>query len=119
MPTPDPQLVYKVATRAAYRDAVKTGTYQGAPIDIQDGFIHFSTAGQLPETLSKHFAGQQELVLAAVPTEALGPALRWEVSRGGALFPHLYAPLSLSLVKWTAEIAVAPDGTCILPEDVR
>jgi uncharacterized protein (DUF952 family) len=116
---PSPEFIYKVAPRALWAAAETAGGFAGAPVDLADGFIHFSTAGQLAETLSKHFAGQSDLVLAAIRTEKLGPALKWEVSRGGALFPHLYAALDMAAVEWTVPLAVATDGSCTLPEAVR
>jgi uncharacterized protein (DUF952 family) len=116
---PNPQFIYKVAPRALWMAAETAGGFAGAPVDLADGFIHFSTAEQLAETLAKHFAGQSDLVLAAIRTERLGLALKWEVSRGGALFPHLYGALDMTAVAWTAPLAVAPDGTCDLPEAVR
>lgn len=100
-------LIYKVATRAQWQAAETTGTFTGAPVDLRDGYIHFSTAEQLPETLAKHFAGQRDLLLIEVEAEPLGDALRWEVSRGGARFPHLYAPLPVSAAVRVTEI-VAP-----------
>lgn len=91
------------------------GETPGAPIDVADGFVHFSTAEQTPETLARHFAGQRDLVLLACEAEAMGDALKWEVSRGGALFPHLYRPLRLSDVAWHRPIGW--DGTAhVLPE---
>ena len=78
----------------------KAGLYRGSALDIRDGFIHFSTAAQLGETAAKHFAGQTDLMLVAVDGDALGPALKWETSRGGDLFPHLYAALPLTAVRW-------------------
>jgi uncharacterized protein (DUF952 family) len=116
---PNPEFIYKVAPRALWAAAETAGRFAGAPVDLADGFIHFSTADQLAETLSKHFAGQADLVLAAIRTSALGPALKWEVSRGGARFPHLYAPLDMGTVAWTRPLAVAADGACELPEAVR
>lgn len=115
----DPAFIYKIATRAAYEAAMPSGSFAGMPIDFSDGYIHFSTAEQTGETLSKHFAGQSDLVLIAVRTSDVAGDLKWEVSRGGALFPHLYAKLPLSAVEWTAPIAVAADGSCILPEAMR
>jgi len=113
-------LIYKIATRAAYDAAAPTGSFAGMPIDFTDGYIHFSTAEQLAETLAKHFAGQSDLVLIAVRTADVTANLKWEVSRGGALFPHLYGgPLTLTAVEWTAPIAVAADGSCALPEAMR
>lgn len=86
-------LIYKIAPAALWREAERAGLFAGAPVDLADGFIHFSTAAQAPETAAKHFAGQRDLLLIAVEADALGAALRWEVSRGGALFPHLYGAL--------------------------
>ena len=82
-------LVYKIVPAALWRDAQVAGAFRGAPVDLADGFIHFSTAGQARETAAKHFAGQEGLLLVAVDAAALGAALRWEPSRGGGLFPHL------------------------------
>ncbi len=72
----------------------------GAPIDVADGYVHFSTADQVAETATRHFKGERDLVILALDADALAPALRWEPSRGGALFPHLYAPLRLADVLW-------------------
>ena len=91
-------LIYKILSRAAWDAAAAAGVFAGAPVDIADGFIHFSTAGQAVETAAKHFAGQSDLVLVAFDAAALGDKLKWEPSRGGDLFPHLYAPLSLNHV---------------------
>ena len=85
-------LVYKILPRGEWDAALEAGVFLGSAVDVQDGFIHFSTAGQWRETLEKHFTGQGDLLLVAVEAEALGPELKWETSRGGALFPHLYAP---------------------------
>ena len=113
----DQTLIYKIATRAAYPPA-ETGTgFAGMPIDAQDGYMHFSTAEQLRETLRLHFAGQDDLVLLAVRTQDLGADLVWEPSRGGQLFPHLYGgPLKSSAIAWTAPLSVAADGSCVIPE---
>lgn len=93
-------LIYKILRDAEWRDLLAKGETAGAPIDLADGFVHFSTAAQAPETVARHFAGERGLVLLALDADALGPALRWEPSRGGALFPHLYAPLRLADVLW-------------------
>lgn len=114
-----PNLIYKVAPFSLWQSAEAAGVFTGAPVDLADGFIHFSTAGQLRETLARHFAGQGDLMLAAVNAAELGDALRWEVSRGGDLFPHLYVPLDLKAVAWTTPIAVAADGSVDLPEALR
>ncbi|MBX9826614.1 MAG: DUF952 domain-containing protein [Xanthobacteraceae bacterium] len=90
--------IYKICTAAEWHDAMRAGAYRGSAADHKDGFIHFSTAQQAPETASKWFAGQRDLVLVAVDGDALGARLKWEPSRGGALFPHLYGDLELSAV---------------------
>lgn len=111
-------LIYKIF-RAAEADAfAQDERTRGAPVDLADGYIHFSTAAQLPETLAKHFAGETGLVLMALESETLGPELRWEPSRGGQLFPHLYRSLELADVAWRAAIAEGPEGH-VLPGGVR
>ncbi|MBU1307271.1 MAG: DUF952 domain-containing protein [Alphaproteobacteria bacterium] len=118
MSTPD--LVYKIATTSAFVPARGTPSFAGMPIDAQDGYIHFSTADQLAETLRLHFAGQADLVLLAVRSADLGAGLVWEASRGGALFPHYYGgPLPTAAIAWEAPISVADNGSCDLPEAVR
>ncbi len=92
-----PTTAYKILT-ADQVTALETGSFAGAPVDLADGYIHMSTPGQLTETANKHFAGQDNLWVAAVDLEALGDAIKWEVSRGGAEFPHIYAALPLSAV---------------------
>jgi uncharacterized protein (DUF952 family) len=84
---------------------VRTGVYEGSPVDLADGFIHFSTAAQAAETAGRHFQGQTGLVVLAVQAETLGTALKWEPSRGGALFPHLYGRLPVACV---IEVSEAP-----------
>lgn len=90
--------IFKIVRAEEWQQARDAGTYHGAPVDRADGFIHFSTADQVEETAAKHFAGQTDLLLVAVDPEALGADLRFEPSRGGALFPHLYAALSMTAV---------------------
>jgi len=109
-------LVYKICEAASWREAERTGTFGGAGIDVADGYIHFSAADQLAETAARHFAGRSDLVLVAVDADRLGSALKWEVSRGGALFPHLYGPLPLTAVRWVKALRPGPDGRQILPE---
>lgn len=118
-PLTNPELVYKIATADVVAAAHGKGIFPAMPIDAADGYIHFSTAPQLPETLSLYFAGQDNLVLLAVRTFDLGNALVWEPSRGGQLFPHAYGEVSPSAVAWTAVISVASDGSCPLPADVQ
>ncbi|KKB76890.1 dihydroorotate dehydrogenase [Devosia soli] len=115
-----PELIYKITTASAFAPARQSGQFHGMPIDAEDGFMHFSTAAQLRETLRLHFAGQSGLVLLAVRTDELGDQLVWEPSRGGDLFPHLYGgPLLTSAIVWQESISVAEDGSCTLPEGVR
>lgn len=93
-------LIYKVFRAGEWAELAAAGETRGAPVDRADGYVHFSTAGQLPGTLAKHFAGETGLLLLAVDAEAAGEALRWEPSRGGALFPHLHRPLALADLLW-------------------
>ncbi len=104
------QLVYKICPHALWQDAERAGVFRGAPIDREHGFIHFSAAEQVVETAARHFAGEAGLVLVAVEAAALGAALRWEPSRGGALFPHLYGDLPLDAVRWVKPLPLGPDG---------
>ena len=108
-------LIYKIFTAEQWDALDHNGETLGAPIDLADGYIHFSTAEQAEETVAKHFAGQTGLVLAAVEADALGDALRWEPSRGGALFPHLYAPLKRDDIVSAKQLLVGPDDTHIFP----
>jgi uncharacterized protein (DUF952 family) len=103
-------LIYKICPRALWQEAERDGVFRGAPVDRADGYIHFSTGGQAAETAARHFSGQQDLVLVAVEAAALGAELRWEPSRGGALFPHLYGDLPLSAVAWVRPLVLGPDG---------
>ncbi|MFA6265736.1 MAG: DUF952 domain-containing protein [Pseudolabrys sp.] len=107
--------VYKVCPAPLWHEAENKGVFAGAAIDFADGYIHFSTADQLTETLGKHFAGQQDLLLIEVDGDRLGASLKWEPSRGGALFPHLYAPLDLIAVTTVAPLLLDADGRHILP----
>jgi uncharacterized protein (DUF952 family) len=108
--------IYKICERTAWEDAETAGRYAGPPVDRSDGFIHFSTASQLPGTAAKHFAGLSDLMLVAVDGAALGGALKWEPSRGGELFPHLYAALPLSAVLWARPLADEIEGRRAFPE---
>ncbi|PTE07161.1 DUF952 domain-containing protein [Mesorhizobium helmanticense] len=104
------QIIYKIVPEALWREAEGNRSFTGAPVDLADGFIHFSTAGQARETAAKHFAGQTGLLLIAIDASRLGEALRYEVSRGGALFPHLYGPLDLKAVLWVRPLPLGADG---------
>jgi uncharacterized protein (DUF952 family) len=108
--------IYKICERSLWDAAVRAGVFAGAPVDLRDGFIHFSTAGQVTETAARHFAGIPDLVLVAIDAEKLGATLKWEVSRGGALFPHLYAPLPLGAVQWSRPLPLGADGRHVFPE---
>lgn len=116
MNEPKPDLIYKILTTALWEQVGPEDDVPGMPIDIQDGYMHFSTAAQLRETLRLHFKGQKELMLLAVRVEEVGDALKWEVSRGGAAFPHLYAPLAAKQVSWSAPTSVSETGDADLPE---
>lgn len=107
-------LIYKIFRSPEWAELRAQGETQGAPVDLADGFIHFSTLEQAPETAAKHFAGADDLMLAAVETERLGDALKWEPSRSGALFPHLYRALKLSDVAWAQPLPLA-DGAHQFP----
>jgi len=110
--------IYKVVTAGAWQDARQKGVYEGSADDKRDGFIHFSTAEQLAETLRKHYAGARDLLLLYVNARSIEPAeaLRWEPSRGGALFPHLYGSLPLAAVERVEALAVDDQGLHLLPE---
>ncbi|WP_323038185.1 DUF952 domain-containing protein [Pararhodobacter sp.] len=109
--------IYKIFRRPEWDAFAAAGRTDGAPIDLADGYIHISTSAQVAETAAKHFAGQRDLVLVALDTEALGDALRWETSRGGALFPHLYRPLVIADVVWDKSLPLGAAGH-IFPEGV-
>jgi uncharacterized protein (DUF952 family) len=109
-------IIYKISDVALWNEAEYAGVFSGAPVDVADGFIHFSTAAQAAETAARHFAGRSDLVLVAVDADALGAGLRHEPSRGGALFPHLYGTLALSAVRWVKPLPLGPDGRHMFPE---
>ncbi|GAA0259970.1 hypothetical protein LNAOJCKE_2594 [Methylorubrum aminovorans] len=111
-------LVYKICPRDLWRNAEALGRFTGAPVDHADGFIHFSTADQVVETAARHFAGQDDLLLVAVEGDDLGPALRFEPSRGGALFPHLYGDLPLSAVRSVTALPLDPEGRHVFPAEI-
>lgn len=111
-------LIFKICHERAWRDATQRGNYSGSDKDRQDGFLHFSTQTQLLGTLQKWYATATGLILVAVAADTLGPNLKWDPSRDGALFPHLYGPLPLSAVVYTAPITRDANGDFILPEFV-
>ena len=108
--------IYKIVPASLWQRAKDAGIFEGAAIDLTDGFIHFSTASQARETAARHFAGQTDLLIVAVDGRALGDELVYEPSRGGDLFPHLYAALPLSAVLWEMPLPLGPDGTHHFPE---
>jgi uncharacterized protein (DUF952 family) len=103
-------IVYKIVATEEWEAAETAGAFIGAAIDRADGFIHFSTSEQAPETAAKWFGGRGDLTLAAIDAEALGDDLCWEPSRGGALFPHLYRALPMSAVVWSRPLPLGSDG---------
>jgi uncharacterized protein (DUF952 family) len=111
--------VFKVVHPAEWDAAVRAGRYPGSEKDRADGFLHFSTAEQLEATLARYYADERALVIVAACAEALGPALRFEPSTAGALYPHLYAELPLTAVRWSVAIARGADGAFALPDLMR
>jgi uncharacterized protein (DUF952 family) len=110
--------IYKICEAAQWAEAKCGDEFRGSAVDLADGFIHFSTASQAAETAAKHFAGMAALVLVAVAAEALNGALKWEPSRGGALFPHLYGVLPMTAVRWTKPLPLGADGTHVFPAEM-
>jgi uncharacterized protein (DUF952 family) len=110
--------IYKICDAARWAEAERVGEFRGSAVDRADGYIHFSTAGQVAETAAKHFARMPDLVLAAVAAEELSGALKWEPSRGGALFPHLYGALPMAAVRWTKPLPLDAGGAHVLPPEL-
>ena len=109
------EMIYKIVPDRLWRDAVAKGRFGGSPVDAKDGFIHFSTALQVRETAAKHFAGVADLVIVAVSSADIGPQLRWEPSRGGDLFPHLYSDLPMAAVRWMKPLPLDATGQHVFP----
>jgi uncharacterized protein (DUF952 family) len=109
-------MIYKICPLLIWREAECQGSFPGAGIDRRDGYIHFSTAGQLRETAARHFAGQEGLALVAVDESVLGPALKWEPARDGSFFPHLYGDLTLAAVRWVKPLPLDADGRHLFPD---
>lgn len=110
------RIIYKIVPRELWQRARDEGVFRGAAIDLNDGYIHFSTAVQAVETAARHFAGVEDLLLVAVDAASLGEALRFEPSRGGDLFPHLYANLPLDAVLWEKPLPLGAGGLHVFPE---
>ena len=115
----NPEFIYKVTSREVFDASLAAGRFVGMPVDHADGYLHFSTAAQLRETLRLYFAGQSDLVLFALKALDFGAELRWEPSRGGALFPHLFGDLPMSAMTESTTISVAADGNVQLPDWVK
>ncbi len=110
--------IYKIVTSAQWAAAEKVGRFTGAPIDIADGYVHMSTAGQVRETAAKHFAGQDDLLLVTLDPALMGGQLKWEPSRGGALFPHLYGPLEMEAVLTVCRLPMDAAGRHLFPDGI-
>jgi uncharacterized protein (DUF952 family) len=107
--------IYKICEKGQWAQAEREGVFGGSAVDYADGYIHFSTADQVAATAAKHFAAMSGLVLVAVDADELGDAVRWEASRGGALFPHLYGALPLTAVRWVRPLRLDDDGRHVFP----
>ncbi|ARQ00287.1 DUF952 domain-containing protein [Pseudorhodoplanes sinuspersici] len=108
-------IIYKIVPASLWQDAQEAGVFAGSEVDLRDGYIHFSTAQQVVETAAKHFAGQRDLVLLHIDADLLGDALKWEPSRGGALFPHLYDKLDVAQVLCVDPLPLGDDGRHVFP----
>jgi uncharacterized protein (DUF952 family) len=108
-------LIYKICDVALWRDAERRQKFAGAAVDLADGYIHFSAADQIADTAQLHFCGKRGLVIVAVCADALGAALKWEPSRKGAAFPHLYGDLPLTAVRWVKPLPLGADGRHLIP----
>lgn len=108
--------IYKICPADLWQAAVKAGVFAGSPVDLADGFIHFSSTSQVKETAVKYFAGARDLVLVAFNDADLGAAVRYEPSRGGDLFPHLYGPLDPRAALWAKPLPVGADGVHVFPD---
>jgi uncharacterized protein (DUF952 family) len=111
--------IYKICEAAEWAEAESGGEFRGSAVDLADGYIHLSTASQLAETAAKHFARRPGLVVVAVAAEDVSAILKWEPSRGGALFPHLYGVLPMAAVRWVKPLPLDPGGTHRLPPELR
>lgn len=109
-------IIYKICECEQWMQAEIAGVFHGSDVDIEDGYIHFSSAGQVKETAEKHFSGLDKLVLIAVDSTALGDGLKYEVSRGGALFPHFYGILPMKAVVWVKSLRIGDDGAFLIPD---
>jgi uncharacterized protein (DUF952 family) len=111
-----PRVIYKIVPRDLWLAAEAAGRFTGAPVDLQDGYIHFSTSSQVAETAIRYFSGLHNLVLVAILVEHLSDNLRYEIARGGELFPHLYSDFTMDAVLWVRPITTRTDGIPVLPQ---
>jgi len=110
--------IYKIVRTPDWISAEKAGVFKGSPDDARDGFVHFSASHQVRGTAARYFGGQEGLMLVAADASALGEALKWETSRGGEKFPHLYGDLPMSAIVWTTPIPLGPDGQHVFPDEI-
>lgn len=115
-PAPTDTTAFKIIDAAEWRDARAAGAYAGSAVDLADGYIHLSSQAQLAETAAKHYAGRSDLMLLDVDLASLGAAIIWEPSRGGALFPHIYGPLTVGAVTRERGLSVTSDGVMVFEE---
>ena len=111
-------IIFKICRASEWDEAMRAGAYRGSPVDVRDGYIHFSTVAQVAETAARHFAGQSDLVLVAVDAAVLGDKLKWEPSRGGALFPHLYGDLPARAALWAKPLPLDNTGLHVFPAEI-
>lgn len=111
--------IYKIISKSEWQSAEAAGVFKGVAIDLSDGYIHFSTAAQAAETAAKHFAGKTDLLLITINPDALTQSLKWEMSRGGALFPHLYGDLNMDAVENKTALQLDSEGMHIFPASFR
>lgn len=111
-------IIFKICRTAEWAQAARDGMFRGSSVDLRDGYIHFSTAAQVAETAARHFAGQDDLMLVAVDAVALGGKLKWEPSRGGALFPHLYGDLPATAALWAKPLPLDNAGLHVFPVEI-
>jgi uncharacterized protein (DUF952 family) len=112
------EAIYKIVAAGEWMKAEKSGLFKGSAVDTRDGFVHFSAARQVRETAERHFRGQDGLILVAADAASLGEALKWEASRGGDRFPHLYGALPMSAVLWTRPLPLGADGRHSFPDEI-
>jgi uncharacterized protein (DUF952 family) len=111
-------MIFKITDTGSWQNAERSGYFLGSSDDLRDGFIHFSTAAQVKATAEKYFTGRNDLLLVAFDESGFGNDLKWEPSRGGDLFPHLYAKLPAAAALWCRELALDPQGVPQIPDDL-